>query len=216
MLGDTGVSTNEYDVYMYIPSWTGHEYLKLPFYNFLGTYRAGKFFSPAGGYPPPGGDYEARNIYFFIDENGSGDFNPSEPTELRSYPSGVFSQLPLVQNVKTYYSGSDVMISWDGIPLVGDFGDDGNDQYRVRIIDKTTTEYYFDSGKIDINLSNKYVYNLGDLSAYGDNFWIAIEAREGIVSLGIGLANRSRYYAEPISKPRAKVMPWIPLLLLDD
>ena len=216
MVGDTGESTNAYDVYMYIPSWTGQEYQKLPPYNFLGSYGAGKFFTTADGYPPPGGNYEARNVYFFIDENGSGDFNSSEPSVYRYYQSGRFSRLPLVTNVKTYYSGSDVMVSWDGIPLGGDFGDDGNDQYRVRIIDKATTEFYFDSGKIDINPTNKYVYNLGNLSAYGDNFWIAVEAREIIASQGMGLANRSRYYAELNSKSKAQAMPWIPLLLLDD
>ena len=148
--------------------------------------------------------------------NGSGEKDSSDPSAYRYYQSGRFSQLPLVTNVKTYYSGSDVIVSWDGIPLVGDFGDDGNDQYRVRIIDKATTEFYFDSGMIAINSSNKYVYNLGNLSAYGGNFWIAIEAREIIESQGMGLANRSRYYAEPNSKPKAQAMPWIPLLLLDD
>jgi hypothetical protein len=216
MVGDTGVSTNAYDVFMYIPSWTGYEYQKLSPYNYLGSYGAGKFFTTADGYPSPGAAYEARDIYFFIDENGSGEKDSSDPSAYRYYQSGRFSQLPLVTNVKTYYSGSDVIVSWDGIPLVGDFGDDGNDQYRVRIIDKATTEFYFDSGMIAINSSNKYVYNLGNLSAYGGNFWIAIEAREIIESQGMGLANRSRYYAEPNSKPKAQAMPWIPLLLLDD
>jgi len=216
MLGDTGVSTNAYDVFMYIPSWTGYEYQKLTPYNYFGSYGAYKFFTTTDGYPPPGGAYEAIDIYFFIDENGSGDKDSSDPSEYRYYQSGRFSQLPFVQNVKTSYSGSDVIVSWDGIPLVGDFGDDGNDHYKVRIIDKAMGDIVFDSGKIDINLSNKYVYNLGDLSAYGGNFWIAIEAREIIESPGMGFANRSRYYAEPNSKSKAQAMPWIPLLLLDD
>ena len=200
MLGDTGLTDNFHDIYMYIPTWTGHEYQKLSYYNYLGSFSAGKFFTTTDGYPPPGAAYEGRDIYFFSDEDGSGDFNSSiDHYELRSYPSGTFNQLPLVTNVKTSYSGPNLIVSWDGIPLGDEFGNDGNDQYRVRIIDKSTTEYYFDSGKISIDpITNKYSYNLGDLSAYGGDIWIAIEAREGIGS--ISLANRSRYYksASPV------------------
>jgi hypothetical protein len=205
MLGDTGVYTNEYDVFMYIPSWAGYEYQKLTPYGFLGSYGAAKFFTTADGYPPPGGAYEARDIYFFIDENRSGNIDSSDPSIYRYYQSGRFSQMPFVQNVKTSYSGSGVIVSWNGIPLVGDFGDDEYDQYRVRIIDKATTEILFDSGMIGINSSNKYEYNLGDLSAYGDDFWIAVEAREIIE---MGTANRSRYYAEgsPVPEPTTMLL----------
>lgn len=209
MLGDAGVSTNAYDVFMYVPSWTGNEYQKFDIIDWFGSYDAAKFFTTADGYPPPGVAYEDRDIYFFIDENGNGNFDSSsDPYMLRNYPYSTFSTqpLPFVTNVKNFWKGSDVIVSWDGIPLGGDFGDDGNDQYKVRIIDKATNYFYFDSGRIDINSSNKYEYNLGDLSVYGDNLWIAIEAREGIGDVTV--ANRSRYYesATPIPEPASMLL----------
>jgi hypothetical protein len=201
MVADTMESDDLHNVYVYIPSWTGHEYQQLSYYLYLGSFGAGTFFNPSDGYPVPGSDYEGRDFYFFIDEDGSGDFDPSKDTyALDNYPSGTFSQLPLVTNVKITYSGSDVIVSWDGIAIGGEFGNDGNDQYRVRVIDKATNDFYVDSGKITINtVTNKYAYNLGDLSAYGKDIWIAVEAREGIGN--ISLANRSRYYIPAPSGP---------------
>ena len=74
--------------------------------------------------------------------------------------------------------------------MIGNFGDDPIDQYKVRVIDKATNYFYFDSGIIKINsTTNKYKYNLGDLSVYGDDLWIAIEAKEAIGT--VQLANRS-------------------------
>ena len=201
MVADTAPSDNFHDVYIYIPTWTGHEYHQLNYIFYVGAFDAGKFLKPSDGYPAPGGSYEEREIYFFVDEDGSGDFNSLYDTyEIRNYPSGTFSQLPLVTNVKISYLGSDVIVSWDGIAIAGEFGNDENDQYRVRIIDKTSSDILFDSNKISINsITNKYAYNLGDLSVYGEDIWVAIEAREGIGTNG--LANRSRYYASvpPVS-----------------
>jgi hypothetical protein len=201
MLADTGISTNAYDVFMYVPSWTGDEYHQLELYSWFGGYGAGKFLTTTDGYPAPGSAYETIDIIFFIDEDDSGSFDAINDTYVsRNYSSGTFSQLPFVTNVKISNSGSDVIVSWDGIAIGGEYGDDENDQYRVRVIDKATNDFYFDSGKININtLTNKYAYNLGDLSAYGDDLWIAIETREGTET--IGLANRSRYYASVSSVP---------------
>jgi S-layer homology domain len=195
MMADAGVDTNAYNVFVNIPSWTdppypGGEYQKLNIAPWFGNYDAYKHFKTADGYPPPGNAYSNIDLNFFIDTNDNGVFDSSsDPYINRNYPNDIFSQLSLVDNVKVTSVGSDVSVSWNGIPL----GNHPNNQYSVRIIDRATNEFVFDSGKIDINQTNNYVYNLGDLSAYGENLYIAIEARQGLGN--IGLANRSRYYA---------------------
>jgi hypothetical protein len=218
MVADTEVSTNAYDVFMYIPSLTGNEYLKLDPYTLFGSPRAAKFISDANGYPAPGSVYENIDIFFFIDENGNGMFDSSEPNLKRNFPSGTFQQVSLVKDVKVTCVGSDVTVSWNGIPLGGRGG--LNDHYRVRIMDKEARwRGVLFEDIVDINTSDKYTYNFGDVSEYGEseNLYIAIEAREGVE--GIDLANRSRYYAScsppPVSH-RSKAIPGIPLLLLDD
>ena len=208
-MADAGVDTNAYNVFVNIPSWTdppypGGEYQKLNITPWFGSYDAYKHFKTADGYPSPGAAYENIDFNFFIDTNDNGKFDSSsDPYQSRKFPNGTFSQLSLVDNVKVTCVGSNVNVSWNGIPL----GSHPNDQYQVRIIDKATNEFVFDSGRIDINLSNKYVYNLGDLSVYiGDDLYIAIEARQGVGD--IGLANRSRYYAahSPVPEPTTMLL----------
>lgn len=110
----------------------------------------------------------------------------------------------MVDNVKVTCVGSNVSVSWNGIPLIGNFGDDENDQYRVRIIDTATSEFLRESGKIDINSTDNYVYN-ADLSEYiGKDLWIRIEAREEIGDLG--LVNRSSYNASCSPVPESTTM----------
>jgi len=203
MLADVGVSTHAYDIYAYSSSWIpAQQYQLLTPYVSMGNLGAGGYATTADGYPPPGGSYEARDIYFFINEDGTK--NPlSNPYILKNYPSGTYSQIPLVENV-TFSMGSDTLVRWDGI-VDPNFGDGVNDQYRVRIIDKATTGFLLDSGRIDINSSNEYEYNLGDLSAYGDidSYWIGIEARD---QGELGLVNRSRYYASSPVVPEPTTM----------
>jgi len=203
MMADAGVDTNAHNVFVNIPSWTdppypGGEYQKLNIIPWFGNYDAYKHFKTADGYPSPGNAYANIDLNFFIDTNDNGVFDSlSDPYIKRNLPNDIFSQLSFVDNVKVTCVGSDVSVSWNGIPL----GSHPNDQYQLRIIDKATGEFYFDSGRIDINPSNKYVYNLVGISAYAENLYFAIEARQGVGD--IGLANRSRYYASssPVPEP---------------
>jgi len=193
MMGDTGVSTDQYDVYMYIPSWAPYQNQQLNYWGTYGTsYEYGKSFKTAGGYPAPGTSYDGRDVYFYIDENILGE---PDPFRRIYHESGTYRQLDLVQNVNVY-GGSDVSVSWTGVT----FGSEGvEDEYRVRIIEDTLG-IVFDSGKIPVNASNLYDYYLGDLSGYGPDFFIAIEAREKVDQYGV--ANRSRYYASnPVPEP---------------
>lgn len=209
MMADAGVDTNAHNVFVNIPSWAGSsfpggEYQKLNITPWFGNYDAYKHFKTADGYLPPGNAYSNIDLNFFIDTNDNGVFDSSsDPYIKRNYPNGIFSQLSLVDNVKVTCVGSDVSVSWNGIPL----GSHPNDKYQVRLINKATSEFLFDSGRIDINSSNKYLYNLGDLSAYiGEDLYIAIEARQGVGD--IGLANRSRYYAScsPVPEPTTMLL----------
>jgi len=214
MIADAGVDTNAHDVFVNIPSWSGSSNpgganQKLSIMPWFGDYDAAKGFSEANGYDLPGGAYENIDINFFIDTNNNGvfdstDVQPSPPLQPNPFkaPSGTFSQLSLVDNVKVDCVGSNASVSWNGIPL----GDHPNSQYRVRVIDQHTNEFYIDSGRIDIDQSNNYLYDL-DLSAYiGEDLYIGIEARQGVGD--IGLANRSRYYAahSPVPEPATMLL----------
>lgn len=207
MMADAIVDTNAYNVFVNIPSWAGSsypggEYQKLNVIPWFGNFDFTKHFKTADGYPSPGNAYANIDFNFFIDTNDNGVFDSSsDPYKVYNAPSGIFSPLLFVNNVNISYVGSNTIVSWNGIPLVGNFGDDGNDSYKVRIINRDTGEFAYDSGTIAINSSNQYNLNLGDLSVYGENLWVAIEAREGIGN--VFLANRSRYYASasPVPEP---------------
>lgn len=194
MLADAGASTDQYDVFMYIPSWpTPYQNQKLSYTQPFGSsYDYGKYFKTADGYPAPGtGSYDGRDVYFYIDENKPEEMDPNRHIY---HAPGTYQPLDFVQNVQIY-GGLDVNVSWQGVA----FASDGyEDQYRVRIIDDSGY-IFFDSGKIPVNASNLYDYHLGDLSGYGPNISIAIEARESVDQYGI--ANRSRYYASASESP---------------
>ena len=202
MCGDTNLDTHDYDVYMYVPSWTEEiRYSKLDIYNFNGP-RASKLFTFADGYFPPGDDYTEINIYFFmdVDQDGILEISPfdsgSDPYIAKIYNEGTFTQLPLVQNVSTRYEGAQTIVSWDGI-TDPNFMSGGSDEYRVRVQDKDTSYYYYDSGRIDIKegvQEYEWVINEDLFEVYGDNIWICIEAWD---QTDQGLVNRSRYYASP-------------------
>ncbi|MEJ2658071.1 MAG: PEP-CTERM sorting domain-containing protein [Desulfobacterales bacterium] len=208
MMGDAIVDTNAYNVFVNIPSWAGPsypggEYQKLNVTPWFGNFDFYKHFKTSDGYPSPGNAY--ANIYFnfFIDTKDNGVFDSSsDPYIKRNYPNDIYSQLSFVDDVKISRVGSDVIVSWNGIPL----GSNPYDRYQLRIIDKATGLFLFDSGGIAIDPSNKYLYNLGNLSAYGENLYIAIEARQGVGD--IGLANRSRYYASysPVPEPATMLL----------
>jgi len=202
MTGDTVLDTHDYDVYMWVWSWDEEiEYSKLDIiYNFDGP-RAAKVFTSADGYPDPGNAYTNRDIYFFMDLNGNGIFDYSldgssetEPHWYRIYKEGTYTELPLVQNVSISYEGAQTIVRWDGI-TDDNFTFGGLDHYKVRVIDKETAEYYYDSGRIEIKeVLQQYEYVIEEdlLNLYGDNIWVTIEARDQTEQ---GLVNRSKYSA---------------------
>jgi hypothetical protein len=205
MIASSPVDTNAYNVFLHTPS---HQYL-LTEQEWFGNYDEYKFFSSNAGFPVPGPLYENIDFDFFIDTNGNGNFDPSsDPYQTLNIPSGTFRTtselLPFVDNVKVTYVGSDVHLSWNGIPLVGNFGNDVNDKYEVKVINRDTGDFVDRYADIAINSLNQYSLDLGDLSVYGDNFWLRIEAKEGIGD--VELANRSSYYASCRAVPEPTAM----------
>jgi len=193
MLADAGVSTTNYDVYMYMPSWsTPYQNQKLSYTQPFGSsYDYSKSFKTPDAPAPTSGWYDGRDFFFYIDENIPGEMDPNKHLY---HASGTYQPLDFVQNVNVY-GGLDVSVSWQGVA----FGSDGyEDRYRVRIIGDSGY-IFFDSGNIPISASNLYDYYLGDLSGYGPDISIAIEAREYVDQYG--MANRSRYYASASESP---------------
>jgi hypothetical protein len=202
MIASSPVDTNAHNVFLYSESSMNQFQLTLK--EWFGNYDAYKVFNNPP-FPVPGPAYEGINLDFFIDTNDNGIFD--DPYRTVNIPSGTFrttQPLPFVDNVKVTYVGSDVHVSWNGIPLVGNFGDDVNDKYEVKVMNRDTGDWVDRYADIAINSLNQYSLDLGDLSVYGDNFWLRIEAREGIGD--VELANRSSYWTSCKAVPEPTTM----------
>jgi hypothetical protein len=204
MLAAANVDTKNYPVYVQnIPGAPGDTSLPhMPGWDDLTPYTYARGF----GSPPPGGDWENRTYTFYIDLNQNSQKDPGEPTSTWNIPQGSISQMALVQNV-SISSGYNPTITWDAAPNA--------ETYRIRFVpikdgNPDFNTGLFQSDEFSGSSSYSFTYTGNLFKDYGP-MAIVIEAWEDYNDYTL---NRSRYIVR--HNPGKKMMPSIPLLLLDD
>jgi hypothetical protein len=183
------VSDKNFDVYMQnVPGSSGD--LKLaynPNYDLIYQYLFTRGFSTGGGYPSPGAVWEITYT-FYVDEDRDGVLDLSEPTAAWTIPTGSIRQMGVVQNV-SISGGTYPVISWDPVPNA--------EYYRVRLFSIESgvpATLLYQSQNFAAGLASYQFRYTGNLFQQCQTLAIVIEAWE--TNQGIGLLNRSRYYAQ--------------------
>ncbi len=203
MLIAAEVDTNSYPVYVHIPGASVDTSLTYaPGWDDLTPFVYARGF----GSPSPGGDWEGKTYTFYIDMIQNGQKDHGEPTTTWYIPQGSISQMALVQNV-SISAGYNPTITWDPAPNA--------DTYRIRFVpikngNPDTIIGLFQSDEFSGSSSYSFTYTGNLFKDYGP-LAILIEAWKDYNDLTL---NRSRYIVK--HDPCKKIMPSIPLLLLDD
>jgi len=204
MIAAANVDTKNYPVYVQnIPGASGNTLLyNLPGWDDLTPYTYAKGFLS----PMPGGDWENKTYTFYIDMIQNGQKDPGEPTTTWNIPQGSISQMALVQNV-SISAGYNPTVTWDPASNA--------DTYRIRFVpikdgNPDLSIGLFESDEFSESSSYSFTYTGTLFTDYGP-LAVVIEAWEDYNDLTL---NRSRYIVK--HDPGKKMMPSIPLLLLDD
>ena len=204
MIAAANVDTKNYPVYVQnVPNTSGNTFLYyMTGWDDLTPYTyAIPFMSP-----PPGGDWENKTYTFYIDMIQNGQRDTGEPTTTWNIPPGSISQMALVQNV-SISAGYNPTITWDAAPNA--------DTYRIRFVPIKDGNPYLNTGLFQSDefsglSSYSFTYTGNLFNDYGP-LAVVIEAWEDYNGYTL---NRSRYFVQ--HNPCKKMMPSIPLLLLDD
>jgi hypothetical protein len=158
-----------------------------PNFDLIHQYLFAGGFRTEDGYPSPGSDWE-RSYTTYVDIDGEGDLDPSEPQVDWSISSGSIRQMGLVQNVDIT-DGYHPTIAWDSVANA--------EYYRVRLHqmgDGWIGKLVFESQDFPAGLDRYQFEYTGDFFQQYGTLAILIDAWE--TNDGGYMLNRSRYIAQ--------------------